>query len=75
VEHGQEPGASVGADIYKRPFITIGLYRVFTDGAAGDYVHGRHDQAVGGKRWSALHRLVYVSAIAGVVHYYWLVQG
>jgi sulfoxide reductase heme-binding subunit YedZ len=29
---------------------------------------------MGGKRWQMLHRLVYVSAIAGVVHYYWLVK-
>jgi methionine sulfoxide reductase heme-binding subunit len=27
-----------------------------------------------GKRWQALHRLIYVSAIAGVVHYIWLVK-
>jgi len=29
---------------------------------------------LGGKRWQMLHRLVYLSAIAGVVHYYWLVK-
>jgi sulfoxide reductase heme-binding subunit YedZ len=29
---------------------------------------------MGGKRWQRLHRLVYVSGIAGVVHYYWLVK-
>ena len=27
-----------------------------------------------GKRWAALHRLIYVSAIAGVVHFLWLVK-
>ncbi|HEX8813311.1 MAG TPA: hypothetical protein VF742_15080, partial [Terracidiphilus sp.] len=27
-----------------------------------------------GKRWQALHRLIYISAIAGVVHYIWLVK-
>jgi len=27
-----------------------------------------------GKRWQALHRLIYISAIAGVVHYVWLVK-
>jgi methionine sulfoxide reductase heme-binding subunit len=27
-----------------------------------------------GKRWQQLHRLVYVAAIAGVVHFYWLVK-
>ena len=29
---------------------------------------------LGGRRWQMLHRLVYVSACAGVVHYYWLVK-
>ena len=29
---------------------------------------------LGGKRWQRLHRLVYVAAIAGVLHYFWLVK-
>jgi sulfoxide reductase heme-binding subunit YedZ len=29
---------------------------------------------LGGKRWQMLHRLVYISAIAGVVHFWWLVK-
>lgn len=29
---------------------------------------------LGGRRWRALHRLAYVSACAGVVHYAWLVK-
>jgi methionine sulfoxide reductase heme-binding subunit len=29
---------------------------------------------LGGKRWQRLHRLVYVAAIAGVLHYLWLVK-
>ena len=29
---------------------------------------------LGGKRWRALHRLVYVAAVAGVLHYWWLVK-
>ena len=29
---------------------------------------------LGGKRWNLLHRLIYVSAVAGVVHYLWLVK-
>lgn len=27
-----------------------------------------------GKRWQVLHRLIYLSAIAGVIHYIWLVK-
>ena len=29
---------------------------------------------LGGRRWQLLHRLIYVSAIAGVVHFYWGVK-
>ncbi len=29
---------------------------------------------LGGRRWRALHRLVYASACAGVIHYLWLVK-
>ena len=29
---------------------------------------------LGGKRWQALHRLIYLAAAAGVIHYYWLVK-
>jgi len=29
---------------------------------------------MGGKRWQLLHRLIYFSAAAGVIHYYWLVK-
>jgi sulfoxide reductase heme-binding subunit YedZ len=29
---------------------------------------------LGGKRWQALHRLAYVSATLGVIHYWWIVK-
>jgi methionine sulfoxide reductase heme-binding subunit len=29
---------------------------------------------LGGKRWQMLHRLIYFSAAAGVIHYIWLVK-
>lgn len=29
---------------------------------------------LGGKRWQMLHRLVYFAAIAGVIHYWWIVK-
>jgi DMSO/TMAO reductase YedYZ heme-binding membrane subunit len=27
-----------------------------------------------GKRWQKLHRLIYIAALAGVIHFYWLVK-
>ena len=29
---------------------------------------------LGGRRWNQIHRLIYASAIAGVVHFWWLVK-
>ena len=61
-------------DVVKRPFITAGftafglLVPLAITSTAGWI------RRLGGKRWQTLHRLVYVSTAAGVVHYYWLVK-
>jgi sulfoxide reductase heme-binding subunit YedZ len=61
-------------DVYKRPFITAGftgfvlmlpLALTSTRGWIG---------RLGGRRWQALHRLIYLSALAGVIHFIWLVK-
>ncbi len=66
--------ASVGEDIYKRPFITIGFTAFILMVPLAATSTAGWIRRMGGKRWQALHRLVYVSATAGVVHYYWLVK-
>lgn len=66
--------ASVGEDIYKRPFITIGFTALMLMLPLAITSTAGWIRRLGGKRWAALHRLVYVSAIAAVVHYYWLVK-
>jgi len=61
-------------DVVKRPFITVGftgfilLIPLAVTSTAGWI------RRLGGKRWQILHRLIYVSACAGVLHYYWLVK-
>jgi sulfoxide reductase heme-binding subunit YedZ len=61
-------------DIGKRPFITAGFTAfVLMLPLAITSTQG-WIRRMGGKRWQALHRLIYVSALAGVVHYYWLVK-
>lgn len=61
-------------DIEKRRFITVGftgfvlLIPLALTSTAGWI------RRLGGKRWQSLHRLVYLSAIAGVIHYWWLVK-
>ena len=66
--------ASIGPDIYKRPFITMG-FTAFTSMVplAATSTAGMV-RRLGGRRWQMLHRLVYVAATAGVIHYWWQVK-
>ena len=60
-------------DVAKRKFITVGfLAFVLMVPLAVTSTQGMIRRL--GKRWTALHRLIYVSALAGVAHYYWLVK-
>jgi sulfoxide reductase heme-binding subunit YedZ len=62
------------ADIVERRFITAGFTGfVLLIPLALTSSH-RMTRRLGGKRWRRLHRLVYVAAVAGVVHYLWLVK-
>jgi sulfoxide reductase heme-binding subunit YedZ len=65
---------SVGDDIYKRPFITIGFTAFVLMVPLALTSTAGMIRRLGGKRWNRLHRLVYVSGVAGVVHYWWLVK-
>jgi sulfoxide reductase heme-binding subunit YedZ len=66
--------ASVGEDIYKRPFITIGFTTLMLLLPLAVTSTAGWIRRLGGKRWNALHRLVYVAAMTAVIHYYWLVK-
>ncbi len=61
-------------DISKRPFITMGMLGwtcLFLLAATSTTWSIRK---LGGKRWTMLHRLAYVAATAGVIHYWWIVK-
>src|SRR5215813_8214471 len=60
-------------DVVKRPFITVGFTSfVLLIPLAVTSTAGMIRRL--GKRWQQLHRLIYVAAIAGVIHFYWLVK-
>src|SRR5215471_15941529 len=61
-------------DIARRPFITAGFTPITLLLPLAVTSTSGWIRRMGGRRWQMLHRLVYVSAIAGVVHYYWLVK-
>jgi methionine sulfoxide reductase heme-binding subunit len=64
---------SIYKDVLKRPFITAGFtaFVIMIPLAATSTQWAIRKL---GKRWQRLHRLIYISAIAGVVHYIWLVK-
>ena len=65
---------SVGEDIYKRPFVTVGFVAWVTMVPLAVTSTAGMIRRLGGRRWSQLHRLVYAAAGAGVTHYWWLVK-
>jgi methionine sulfoxide reductase heme-binding subunit len=62
------------ADVHKRPFITIGFLGFLLMVPLAVTSTAGWIRRLGGKRWQMLHRAIYATAIAGVVHYYWLVK-
>jgi len=61
-------------DIAKRPFITVGFTGFVLMIPLAITSTAGWIRRLGGKRWQLLHRLIYVTAIAGVIHYIWLVK-
>ena len=61
-------------DVVKRRFMTAGMtgYALMIPLAVTST--SGWVRRLGFKRWQQLHRLVYFSALAGVIHYYWLVK-
>ena len=65
--------STLGADIAKRPYITIGFTALLLlIPLAATSTNGMMRRL--GRRWTSLHRLVYVIAILGVWHFYWQVK-
>ncbi len=62
------------ADFTKRRFIIMGLIAYVCMIPLAITSTKGWIRRMGGKRWQLLHRLVYVTGVAVVVHYYWLVK-
>jgi sulfoxide reductase heme-binding subunit YedZ len=65
---------SVPPDIASRPFIAIGMLAFFLMVPLAITSTNKMIKRLGGKRWSSLHKVVYVAGIAGVVHFWLLVK-
>ena len=61
-------------DIFKRPFITAGMLCFLMLVPLAATSNGAAIRRLGGRRWQALHRSVYVIGIVAVLHYAWMVK-
>ena len=65
---------TIPRDIANRRFIAVGMVAFFLMLPLAVTSTNRMIKRLGGKTWAWLHRLVYVSAILGVAHFFMLVK-
>ena len=65
---------SVAGDVVQRPFILVGMTAFLLMVPLAITSTNKMVKRIGGKHWAKLHRLVYLAAIAGVVHFWMLVK-
>ena len=62
------------ADIVKRPYITVGMSALLVLTPLALTSTSGMIKRLGGRTWRRLHRLAYVAAVLGVLHYLWLAK-
>lgn len=65
---------AIAADVAKRPFITVGMASFLILVPLAVTSTDAMIRRLGGRRWSRLHRLAYLAAAGGAVHFYMLVK-
>jgi sulfoxide reductase heme-binding subunit YedZ len=65
---------AIAADIVKRRFITMGVAAWLLLLPLAATSTNWSIRKLGGKRWNRLHKLVYLAAVCGVIHYWWQVK-
>ena len=66
--------ASIWEDVAKRPYITVGFIAFVAMVPLAFTSTAGWIRRLGGRNWQRLHRLIYLTAIAGVTHYWWRVK-
>lgn len=65
---------TIGEDVIKRPYITVGFTAFMILIALAATSPTAVLRRLGGKRWQRLHRLIYLAAGLAVLHYLWSVK-
>ncbi len=64
----------MGADIVKRPYVTVGMTALTLMLPLAATSTAAAIRKLGGKNWQRLHRLAYAIGVCGVLHYLWLAK-
>jgi len=62
-------------DVVRRPFIAVGFAAFLLLIPLAITSTNAMVKRLGGKRWMWLHRLIYVIALLGILHYWWMKAG
>jgi sulfoxide reductase heme-binding subunit YedZ len=65
-------GPAIVRDIPKRPFVLVGSLALLLMLPLAATSFNRAVRFLGAARWRALHRLVYASALLGLLHFFWM---
>lgn len=63
---------SMWKDVVKRPFITVGFIAFVLLVPLAATSTNAMIRKLGGKRWQWLHRLIYIIAPLGILHFWWM---
>jgi sulfoxide reductase heme-binding subunit YedZ len=61
-------------DILKRPYVTVGFSAFLILLVLAVTSPTTAQKRLGGKRWKAIHQMVYIAGALGVLHFLWLVK-
>jgi sulfoxide reductase heme-binding subunit YedZ len=64
--------AAILKDIGKRPFILVGSAALLSMAPLAATSFNRAIKALGAKRWQAVHRTVYATALLAILHFFWM---
>lgn len=67
--------SEIWRDVLKRPFIWLGMSAWLLMLPLALTSSNRAVKTLGGRRWQMLHRVVYVSALLSVLHFFWMRAG
>jgi len=66
--------AAIWEDVAKRPYITVGFIAFVSMMPLALTSTAGWIRRLGGRNWQRLHRLIYLTGIAAVTHYWWKVK-